>query len=83
MTNITDTVLAIALKDLIADQIVKRQSYDEIPNITKIITNMLCPIAKNVITIINNVNTIDFIRYRNQQLPVGKNYNQDFCRVIV
>ncbi|MEA5083637.1 MAG: helix-turn-helix domain-containing protein [Lachnospiraceae bacterium] len=31
MTNITDAVLASTLKGLIADQIVKRQSYDEIP----------------------------------------------------
>jgi DNA-binding HxlR family transcriptional regulator len=31
MMNITDAVLAAALKELIADKIVKRQSYDEIP----------------------------------------------------
>mgnify|MGYP000982316413 FL=1 len=31
MTNITDAVLASTLKELIADEIIKRQSYDEIP----------------------------------------------------
>lgn len=31
MGNITDAVLATALKELIADQIVSRQSFDEIP----------------------------------------------------
>lgn len=31
MMNITDAVLASTLKELIADQIVQRQSYDEIP----------------------------------------------------
>lgn len=31
MTNITDTVLAATLKELITDEIIKRQSYDEIP----------------------------------------------------
>jgi DNA-binding HxlR family transcriptional regulator len=31
MMNITDTVLASTLKELIADQIVLRRSYDEIP----------------------------------------------------
>ena len=31
MGNITDAVLASALKELIANGIVKRQSYDEIP----------------------------------------------------
>ena len=31
MMNITDAVLASALKELIADKIVQRQSYDEIP----------------------------------------------------
>ncbi|APM40975.1 winged helix-turn-helix transcriptional regulator [Clostridium kluyveri] len=31
MTNITDAVLAATLKELIADEIIKRQSYDEIP----------------------------------------------------
>ncbi len=31
MGNITDAVLAAALKELITNGIVKRQSYDEIP----------------------------------------------------
>ena len=31
MTNITDAVLAAALKELIQDDIVKRKSYDEVP----------------------------------------------------
>ena len=31
MTNITDAVLAATLKELIADDIVKRQQFDEIP----------------------------------------------------
>ena len=31
MTNVTDAVLAAALKELIADQLVQRRSYDEIP----------------------------------------------------
>lgn len=31
MTNITDAVLATTLKELMADQIVLRRSYDEIP----------------------------------------------------
>lgn len=31
MGNITDAVLAAALKELIADEIVERKSYDEIP----------------------------------------------------
>jgi len=31
MMNITDAVLASALKELITDQIIQRQSYDEIP----------------------------------------------------
>ena len=31
MTNITDAVLAATLKELIADNIVKRQQFDEIP----------------------------------------------------
>lgn len=31
MTNITDAVLAATLKELITDEIIKRQSYDEIP----------------------------------------------------
>lgn len=31
MTNITDSVLALTLKELIADDIVKRQQFDEIP----------------------------------------------------
>ena len=31
ITNITDTVLSSALKDLILDKIVMRQSFDEIP----------------------------------------------------
>ncbi|MCT8975062.1 helix-turn-helix transcriptional regulator [Clostridium sp. CX1] len=31
MTNITDAVLAATLKELIIDEIIKRQSYDEIP----------------------------------------------------
>lgn len=31
MCNITDTVLAVTLKELIADEIVHRKSYDEIP----------------------------------------------------
>lgn len=31
MMNITDAVLASTLKELIADQIIQRQSYDEIP----------------------------------------------------
>lgn len=31
MTNITDAVLAAALKELIQDDIVERKSYDEVP----------------------------------------------------
>ena len=31
MTNITDAVLASTLKELISDDIVKRQQFDEIP----------------------------------------------------
>lgn len=31
MTNITDAVLAAALKELIRDDLVKRKSYDEVP----------------------------------------------------
>ncbi|QHI71688.1 winged helix-turn-helix transcriptional regulator [Aminipila terrae] len=31
MVNITDAVLAATLKELMADQIIERQSYDEIP----------------------------------------------------
>lgn len=31
MTSITDAVLAATLKELIADDIIKRKSYDEIP----------------------------------------------------
>lgn len=31
MTNITDAVLAVTLKELIADEIIIRQSFDEIP----------------------------------------------------
>ncbi len=31
MTNITDAVLAAALKELIRDDIVERKSYDEVP----------------------------------------------------
>ncbi len=31
MTNISDAVLAAALKELIADDLVKRESFDEIP----------------------------------------------------
>lgn len=31
MTNITDAVLAATLKELITDEIIKRQSYDEVP----------------------------------------------------
>ncbi len=31
MTNITDAVLAAALKELISDEIIIRKSYDEIP----------------------------------------------------
>lgn len=31
MANVTDAVLAASLKELIADQIVDRKSYDEIP----------------------------------------------------
>lgn len=31
MLNITDAVLSSALKELIADEIIRRQSYDEIP----------------------------------------------------
>lgn len=31
MTNITDAVLAATLKELIADEIILRRSYDEIP----------------------------------------------------
>jgi DNA-binding HxlR family transcriptional regulator len=31
MTNITDAVLSATLKELITDEIIKRQSYDEIP----------------------------------------------------
>ncbi|WPC41150.1 helix-turn-helix domain-containing protein [Clostridium sp. JS66] len=31
MTNITDAVLAATLKELVTDEIIKRQSYDEIP----------------------------------------------------
>lgn len=31
MTNITDAVLAVTLKDLISDNIVRREQYDEIP----------------------------------------------------
>ena len=31
MTNITDAVLAVTLKELIADQIIVRKSYDEVP----------------------------------------------------
>lgn len=31
MTNITDAVLASTLKELIADDIIQRQQYDEIP----------------------------------------------------
>ncbi len=31
MMNITDAVLSATLKELIADEIVHRQSYDEIP----------------------------------------------------
>ena len=31
MLNITDAVLAAALKELIADELVERQSYNEIP----------------------------------------------------
>lgn len=31
MTNITDAVLAITLKELIVDEIVQRQQYNEIP----------------------------------------------------
>lgn len=31
MTNITDAVLAATLKELITDESIKRQSYDEIP----------------------------------------------------
>ena len=31
MVNITDAVLAATLKELIADDIVKRQQFDEIP----------------------------------------------------
>lgn len=31
MTNITDAVLSTTLKELIADEIIERKSYDEIP----------------------------------------------------
>jgi DNA-binding HxlR family transcriptional regulator len=31
MMNVTDAVLAAALRELIADQVVQRRSYDEIP----------------------------------------------------
>lgn len=31
MGNITDAVLSAALKELIADELVRRQSYDEVP----------------------------------------------------
>lgn len=31
MVNITDAVLAVALKELIADDIIERKQYDEIP----------------------------------------------------
>lgn len=31
MMNVTDAVLAAALRELIADQVVRRRSYDEIP----------------------------------------------------
>lgn len=31
MTNITDAVLATTLKELIADDMIQRQQYDEIP----------------------------------------------------
>ncbi len=31
MTNITDAVLAATLKELIADEIIQRKSYDEVP----------------------------------------------------
>ncbi|MBP2652309.1 MAG: transcriptional regulator, HxlR family [Firmicutes bacterium] len=31
MSNITDAVLAVALKNLIADDIVQRKSFDEVP----------------------------------------------------
>ena len=56
MGNITDAVLAAALKELMVSQMLERQSYDEIPprveyRLTERITRELWSTGKNVITV--------------------------------
>lgn len=52
MANITDAVLAATLKELISDDIVKRQQYDEIPpRVEYCLTNKglsVVPILQNI-----------------------------------
>lgn len=52
MVNITDAVLAATLKDLIADEIISRKSYDEIPpRVEYSITQK----GKSVVPILQNI----------------------------
>ena len=52
MRNITDAVLAVALKDLIEDGIIDRKSYDEIP---PRVEYMLTQKGKSVVPILQNI----------------------------
>ena len=52
MCNITDAVLAATLKELIADEIVHRKSYDEIP---PRVEYSLTPKGKSVVPILQSI----------------------------
>lgn len=52
MFNITDAVLAATLKDLIADQMIRRRSYDEIP---PRVEYSLTEKGKSVVPILQNI----------------------------
>ncbi len=52
MCNITDAVLAATLKELIADEIVRRKSYDEIP---PRVEYSLTPKGRSVVPILQSI----------------------------
>ncbi|MDO5388144.1 MAG: helix-turn-helix domain-containing protein [Clostridia bacterium] len=52
MVNITDAVLAVALKELIADDIIERKQYDEIP---PRVEYSLTPKGESVVPILQSI----------------------------
>ncbi len=61
MVNITDAVLASTLKDLIADEMINRKSYDEIPpRVEYSLTNK----GKSIVPILQNICTWSHVFYK-------------------